>query len=102
LAWRTHWHVVDGKSQHLPDAGSRVEQQQEKGVVASSHSGAPVGLGKDLPDVLGVEILDGAAACTLRSNVEDALVLAGAGEIVSQQVLDEAVNGSKPTVARGS
>jgi hypothetical protein len=85
--------------ERLADARARVVQEQQQGVVALTQRGASIGLGEDGAHLLGLEVLDDASSRLLASERKNSLVLGSTGDIVPQQVFDEATDGGQPAIA---
>jgi hypothetical protein len=93
--------IFNGKCKNLGDARARIEEQQEERVITNARGRAAVGLCQDRTNLLGLEVGDHATASALRTNGQDALVLAGARDVASEKVLNEPMDCGEPAVTRG-
>jgi hypothetical protein len=85
----------------LADAGAAVVKEQQQRVVAPSIGGTLVRFGDDRTHVVGFEIGRGLLACLLRWDREHPAILQRVGQIVADEMPEEAAEGSAPAIASG-
>src|SRR5258708_10079929 len=96
------WHeleVVPSDARGLAYAGAAVVEEQQQRVVAPSGGRAPVWFGDDRAHVVGFEIRRRLLPSLLRRDRQYSRLLQRAGQVVADQMLEEAADGGTPAVA---
>ncbi len=92
--------VANAEAECFGDAGAGVVQEEKQRMIARTCRSLLIGLSKEDPHLLRLEVRHDSGVSLLRRKSEDTLVLVSAREIVSQQMRDEASNRGEPIIAR--